>query len=98
MPSVLSEYVGYYQGRSDAAPAYDPGPHSRCLVCSKRIMATSISMQVGGLIAKDGSGRQFFFRTHKACWARLNDVERDEYETSLTSRPVELPVPAVINT
>jgi hypothetical protein len=96
MPSVLSEYVGYYQGRSDAAPVYDPGPHSRCLVCSKRLLVSSVAMQVGGLVAKDGSGRHYFFRAHKACWARLNDIERTEYEQSLTDRPVDLPVPVAV--
>ncbi len=98
MPSVLSEYVGYYQGRSDSAPVYDPGPHSKCPVCAKRIMVGSVSMQVGGLTARDGSGRVYFFRTHKACWARLNDSERTEYEKSLTEHPVDLPVPAVAHT
>lgn len=95
MTSNLADYIGFYQGRDDSAPAYEPpGPHHRCLVCTKPILAGSIGMQVGGLVAKDGSGRVYFFRAHKACWARLNDTERSEYERSITDKPVHLPVPA----
>ncbi len=94
MSRNLADFVGFFLPGESVNPAHDPGEQGKCLVCCKSLALTGAVMRIGGLIARDG--KTYFFRAHKACWARLGDQERTEYEKSLTEHEVVItPPPAV---
>lgn len=91
MSRDLSKFIGYFGPDDKVTPVHDPGVLTDCLVCCKPLKDPK--MQIGG-IDRRSDKNSYFFRAHKACWARLNDLERADYIRSITDHDLTIVLPS----
>lgn len=70
--------VGYFDDPSQTIPAFDPGADAGCAICGGHGL-TNDNCRTHSIMLP-GTGRSYFYRTHRACADDQDSSEQTEHE------------------
>jgi hypothetical protein len=78
------DIFGWFESPYQEKPAHDPGLDVPCPFCLKKLERPVMSIS----LLREGDGRSYFYRAHKACYSTATIHECKQIEESLIDAPL----------